>query len=159
MSGYRKTATLGAAALLVSAAVGLTGCRARKDPVQALLDDLVAAAEAKNADGIRERLADDFRGQGGINRAEAVSTIRRYLAGYEKVQIEVYDVAIQRGDGSADMTFRVEFSGHARSIGGLDGLLPPGASYRFDLHVVDQGGTWKVERAAWESVAPPDAGR
>jgi hypothetical protein len=148
-----------AAALLVSAIVGLLGCGARKDPVQALVDDLEAAAEDKSADGIRERLADDFRGQGGINRAEAVSTIRRYLAGYEKVQIEVYDVKVQRGDGSADVTFRVEFSGHPLSIGGLAGLLPPGAAYRFDLHVVDQGGTWKVQRAAWESVAPPEPGR
>ena len=159
MSGSRMIATLLAAALVSSAVAGLTGCGARKDPVQALVDDLEAAAEHKSADGIRERLADDFRGEGGIDRAEAVSTIRRYLAGYEKVDLEVYDVAIQRAEGSADVTFRVEFSGRAVKIGGLDGLLPPGAAYRFDLHVVEQPGGWKVQRAAWEAVAPPDTGR
>jgi hypothetical protein len=158
MSGFRVTATVVAAALVASAA-GVTGCGARKDPVQALVDDLEAAAEDKSADGIRERLADDFRGQGGIDRAEAVSMIRRYLAGYEKVDLEVYDLSVQRGDGSADVTFRVEFSGHPLSIGGLGGLLPPGAAYRFDLHVAERAGAWKVERAAWEAVAPPDAGR
>ena len=142
-------------ALLAATFVALTACGAKKDPVQALMDDLEAAVEERNADAIRERLAEDFRGQGGVNRAEAVSMIRRYLAGYEKVDVEVYDLQVQRGDGSADATFRVEFSGHARSIGGLDGLLPPGAAYRFDLHVVEQAGAWKVQRAGWEALATP----
>ena len=159
MSGSPMAAPLLAAALVASTVAGLTGCGARKDPVQALVDDLEAAAEDRSADGIRERLADDFRGQGGIDRAEAVSMIRRYLAGYEKVDLEVYDVSVQRAEGSADVKLRVEFSGRAVKIGGLDGLLPPGAAYRFDLHVVEQPGGWKVQRAAWEAVAPPDTGR
>jgi hypothetical protein len=154
-----KKAWVVSAALLVACATG-TGCGAKKDPVQALLDDLEHAAEHKDADGIRERLADDFRGQGGIDRAEAVATIRRYLAGYETVELEVYDVAIQRGEaGGADATFRVEFAGHPLSIGGLAGLLPPGASYRFDLHLAEGARGWKVERAGWEALAPPDPGR
>ena len=85
--------------------------------------------------------------------------IRRYLAGYEKVEVEVYDLEVQRGDGSADVKFRIEFSGHALSFGGLDGLLPPGAAYRFELHVVEQAGAYKVQRAAWDAVAPPAEGR
>ena len=136
----------------------VVGCRGTKDPVQALIDDLVAAAEDKSAERIGERLAGDFRGQNGMGRADAVATIRRYLAGYEKVDLEVYDVSIQRSDGAADVSFRAEFSGSALSIGGLSGLLPPEALYRFDLHVVEQGGVWKVQRAAWEEVAPPSDG-
>ena len=119
----------------------------------------MAAAEDKSAERIRERLADDFRGQNGIGRADAVAAIRRYLAGYEKVDLDVYDVSIQRADGAAEVSFRVEFSGRALSIGGLGGLLPPEALYRFDLRVVDLGGTWKVRNAAWEEVAPPSDGR
>jgi hypothetical protein len=153
MSLWRTTSAL------LTALVFLGGCGSRKDPVQALVDDLEAAVEARNADGVRERLADDFRGQGGINRAEAVSMIRRYLAGYEKVEVEVYDLDVQRGEGSADVKFRIEFSGHALSFGGLAGLLPPGAAYRFDLHVVEQAGGYKVQRAAWDAVAPPAEGR
>jgi hypothetical protein len=159
MSGSRMTATVVTTALLASTVVGLIGCGARKDPVQALVDNLEAAAEDKNADGIRERLADDFRGQGGIDRAESVSMIRRYLAGYETVELEIYDFSVQRGAGSADVKFGVDFSGHPLNIGGLAGLLPPDAAYRFDLHVVEQAGAWKVQRAAWEAIAPPDAGR
>jgi hypothetical protein len=139
------------------ALVALAGCGARKDPVLALVDDLEAAAEDKSADGIRDRLADGFRGQDRQNRAETYATLRRYFAAYETIELEVYDVSVQRSDGAADVRFRVLFSGHARSIGGLDGFLPPGAAYRFDLHVIDQGGTWKVDRAAWETDAPPPA--
>jgi hypothetical protein len=136
-----------------------SACGGKKDPVPALIDDLVDAAEHKSAERIGQRLADDFRGQNGMGRADAVATIRRYLAGYEKVDLEVYDVSIQRADGAADVSFRAEFSGRALSIGGLGGLLPPEAMYRFDLHVVDAGGTWKVQTAAWEEVAPPSGGR
>ena len=42
--------------------------------------------------------------------------IRRYLAGYEKVDLEVYDVSVQRAEGSADVKLRVEFSGRAVKI-------------------------------------------
>ena len=153
---------LSATARAISASLALTtvlAACAKKDPVRALVDDLEEAAEHKDADGVRELLTDDFRGEGGIDRAEAVSTIRRYLAGYEKVDLEVYDVSVQRGDDSADVLFRVEFSGHPLSIGGLAGLLPPGASYRFDLHLVEQPKGFKVQHAAWEAVSPPDAGR
>ena len=153
-----STTALALSASLAAAAV-FAGCGAKKDAVQALVDDLEDAAEDKNAEGIGQRLADDFRGQGGVNRAEAVSMIRRYLAGYEKVDLEVYDLSVQRGEGSADVQFRVEFSGHPLSIGGFAGLLPPGASYRFDLHLVEQPSGFKVQRAGWEAVAPPDAGR
>jgi len=149
----RTTLALAAAVLAV-----LSGCRSAKDPILALVDDLEAAAEDRKAEGIRDRLAEGFRGQGGINRAEAYAMLRRYFAAYETIDLQVYDVSVERSDGAADVRFRVEFSGHARSIGGLDGLLPPGAAYRFDLHVVEQGGAWKVDRADWETVAQPGPG-
>jgi hypothetical protein len=57
------------------------------------------------------------------------------------------------------VTFKADFSGKALSVGGLGGLLPPGAAYRFDLHVVDQNGTWRVQRASWEEIALPAEGR
>lgn len=153
-----RLSTARALAVPLAAAIAL-GCGGRKDPVQSLIDDLVEAAEDKSAERIGERLADDFRGQNGMGRADAVAAIRRYLAGYETVDLEVYDVSIQRADGAAEVSFRAEFSGRALSIGGLGGLLPPEALYRFDLRVADLGGTWKVRNAAWEEVAPPSNGR
>ena len=51
----------------------------------------------------------------------------------------------------------VEFAGRARQLGGLRGLLPPAAVYRFDLNVANEDGVWRVQEASWEMVQP-DAG-
>lgn len=154
MRALRRHHRVVAPALLLASLLGAFAC-SEKDPVQALIDDLEEAAEDKSAERIGERLTDDFRGQNGMGRADAVATIRRYLAGYETVDLEVYDVKVRRADGSADVSFAAEFSGRALSIGGLGGLLPPEALYRFDLHAVDRGGAWKVQSAAWEEATPP----
>lgn len=154
----RLSATARVLSASLAVAAVLAGC-AKKDPVQALVDDLEEAAEDRNADRFRDLLTDDFKGQGGISRAEAAAQLRRYFAAYEKVALEVYDLSVQRAEGSADASFRVEFSGEPLKIGGLGGLLPPGAAYRFDLHVVEQPGSWKVQLATWESVPLPEPGR
>jgi hypothetical protein len=145
-----------AALALVAIALAAAGCGPKKDPIQALVDGLEEAVDHRDVDGVRDRVSEDFRGQGGITRAEALSMLRRYFAAYESVDAEVYDLEVQRGQGAADVKFLAEFSGKGQSFGGLNGLLPPGAAYRFDLHVVDQSGTWRVQRAAWEAVAPPE---
>jgi hypothetical protein len=154
----RLSATARVLSASLAVAAVLAGC-AKKDPMQALVDDLEEAAEDRNADRFRDLLTDDFKGQGGISRAEAAAQLRRYFAAYEKVALEVYDLSVQRAEGSADASFRVEFSGEPLKIGGLGGLLPPGAAYRFDLHVVEQPGSWKVQLATWESVPLPEPGR
>jgi len=142
-------------ALLAAALVAAAACGPKKDPVQALVDDLEKAVDAKDVDGVRDRVTADFRGQGSISRAEALSMLGRYFLAYEKVDAEVYDLDIQRSGGSADVKFRAEFSGKGQSFGGLDGLMPPGAAFTFQLHAVDQAGTWRVDRAAWEEVSAP----
>ena len=38
------------------------------------------------------------------------------------------------------------------AIGGLDGLLPPEAVYRFDLDTAEEDGTWRVRSTRWEQV-------
>ena len=147
------------AVLAMAALMATAACGPKKDPIQVLVDDLEKAVDDRDVDGVRDRVTEDFRGQGGITRAEALSMLGRYFLAYEKVDAEVYDLEIQRGQGSADVKFRAEFSGKGQSFGGLDGLLPPGAAYRFQLHVVEQGGSWKVQRAAWEAEALPEPGR
>src|SRR5688500_6736065 len=91
-------------AALAATIVVLAGC-SRKDPVLALLDDLEDAVEDKSAEEVRDLVAADFRGQGGIDRAEAIALLRGYLAAYEKVEVDVYDVSVQRANGAADVKF------------------------------------------------------
>ena len=92
---------------------------------------------------------------GNPRRAQARSTLHRYFAGYEAISVDYYDVQVERSEAAATVSLIAEFSGDARRIGGLSGLLPPGAVYRFDLELVEEAGEWWVASARWEALAPP----
>jgi hypothetical protein len=116
---------------------------------------LRAAPEDRDAQAIADRLADDFKGNGSVDKAEAAATLRRYFAAYESVHLVVYDVAVtRRTDTEADLGFRAEFTGAARRIGGLDGFLPPSAIERFDLRPHAPWPDWKVAAADWRPIEP-----
>ncbi len=135
-------------------AVGLACSGTPDDPVEELRIALEAAAEARDAERFGERLSDEFRGPREEPRAEALATLRRYFAAYESVDLEVYGVEVDRDETHAEVRCVVEFSGRGRQLGGLAGLLPPTAVYRFDLVVAEEGGVWRVQRAAWEPAVP-----
>lgn len=140
---------------LAVVALALSGCRSAPDPVLALVDSLRTAAEDRDAQKVADRLSDDFKGNGTVDKAEAAATLRRYFAAYESVHLVVYDVAVpRRTDGEADVSFRVEFKGSARRIGGLDGFLPPSAVEGFDLRLARRGSDWKVIAAEWRPIEP-----
>ena len=147
----RLTGALALSALLL----GEAACREARDPVLDLVDSLRQSAEDRDAQSIADRLADDFKGSAGADKAEATATLRRYFAGYESVHLAVYDVVVRgRTENEAEVSFRAEFSGSARRIGGLDGFLPPSAVERFDLRLVRSGTEWKVASAEWKPVEP-----
>jgi hypothetical protein len=132
------------------------GCsRAPADPVEALLAELEAAAEARDAERFVERLAPAFQGGPRLDRLETLAQLERYFAAYESVAIEVYGVESERKGGAARVRCVVEFSGAARRAFGLEGLLPPSAVYRFDLDVAEAQGTWHVRGATWEPAEAP----
>jgi hypothetical protein len=136
---------------------GALGCsRAPADPVEALLAELEAAAETRDAERFAGRLAPGFRGAHGLGRADAVVQLKRYFAAYESVSIDVYGVEADREGPAARVLCVVEFSGRARTAFGLEGLLPPSAVYRFDLDVADEGGAWRVRGATWEAAELPE---
>jgi hypothetical protein len=140
---------------LVVIALALAACRSQPDPVLALVEALRAGAEDRDAAAIADRLADDFKGNGSVDKAEATATLRRYFAAYESVHLVVYDVTVtRRTDTEADLGFRAEFNGAARRIGGLDGFLPPSAAFRFDLRLTRRGSDWKVAAAEWRPIEP-----
>ena len=140
---------------LVVIALTLGACRSQPDPVLALVEALRAGAEDRDAQAIADRLADDFKGNGSVDKAEATATLRRYFAAYESVHLLVYDVTVtRRTDTEADLGFRAEFNGAARRIGGLDGFLPPSAAFRFDLRLTRRGPDWKAAAAEWRPVDP-----
>lgn len=145
---------------LLLAALALPACsRTPADPVDALLAELQAAAEARDAHRFGERLSPDFRGALALGRPEAIAQLGRYFGAYESVALQVYGVEAERDGATARVRCVVELSGQARKTFGLEGLLPPSAVYRFDLDVADEGGTWRVREATWERAEPAAAGR
>lgn len=140
-------------ALVLALAFG--GCRSQPDPVLALVESLRTAAEDRDAQAIADRLSEDFKGSGTVDRAEAAATLRRYFAAYESVHLAVYEVAVaRRTDTEAEVSFRAEFTGSARRVGGLDGFLPPSAVELFSLRLARRGPDWKVTAAEWRPLEP-----
>ena len=159
MPGTRRARAVTIAAGLAGMVAAGSCARAERDPAQALVDELAEAAEDRDAGRIVERLADDFSGPGGLTRADAAASLRRYFAGYETIDVEVYDVEARPADGMTTVRTRIGFKGEANRAFGLEGLLPPSAVYRFDLDVGERDGVWRVVRAAWERVTPPGGDR
>ncbi len=147
-----------AAATLLALALVPACSRKPADPVAALLAELEAAAEKRDAERFGERLSTGFRSADGLGRAEAIAQLRRYFAAYDSVALTVYGVETEREGASARVRCVVEFSGKARQAFGLGGLLPPSAVYRFELEAGDEGGVWRVRGATW-TPAEPEEGR
>jgi hypothetical protein len=138
---------------MVIAGLALSACGAPPaDPIERLIHDVTKAVEERDAAAVGERIAEDFQGQGGMTRADAIATIRRYLAAYEKVGAQVFDV--QRADDT-HLRFRVDFTGKPKDIGGLAGLLPSAAVYEFEVELAGEGQSLKVRRGTWRSWQPP----
>jgi hypothetical protein len=121
------------------------------DPVERLIHDVSAAVEDRDAKAVGERMAEDFRGPNAMTRADAVATIGSYLAAYQKVGVQVFDV--QRPD-EAHLRFRVNFTGKAKDVGGLAGLVPSSAVYEFEVELVGAGDALKVRQGSWREWHP-----
>jgi hypothetical protein len=136
---------------VVAAALVAAACGSKKDPARRTIDEIVAAAEARDAGAIVERLAPDFQAGDGSGRADAEAILRRYLAAYESLAVRISDLTIEQAAGAARARFRAELSGKPRSVGGLDGFLPRSSTYRFDLRLApaSEGGRWIVTWASW----------
>jgi hypothetical protein len=123
--------------------------RPPRDPVQAVVEGAVKAAEKRDADAVVAFLAPAFRDAGGGDRDEVAATVRRYLAGYEGLSLKVSNLVIERGPGSAQARFTMAMSGTPRAVAGLEGWLPRTSRWRFDLRLEPGDRGWKITHAAW----------
>ncbi len=137
----------------LSLAWGTGGC-SKKDPIQTLLAEIETAAEHRDAQGVVDRLAPEFVGLGQMDRSEALIQLRRTFVAYEKVNLTLYDVRVERKPGASEarVRFQVDFDGRPLKIGALSGFLPPSAVYRFDLDVRAGDHGWLIARATWEDM-------
>ncbi|MGZ5427041.1 MAG: hypothetical protein ACXWE1_07505 [Thermoanaerobaculia bacterium] len=130
--------------------------RARRDPVMACLTGAVAAAEARDADGVMRHVAEGFRDAEGGGRVDAAALVSRTLTAYESLSLTLSGVAIERGPAAAQAKFRVRMSGKPRTVGGLDGLLPRSSHWSFDVRLEAGTGEWKIAWASWTRLEDRD---
>jgi hypothetical protein len=136
------------AALAFAAACGRGG-----DPSAEVIRGLQRAANRRDAGGITAALAPGFRGSGGATRQDVDAELRRLFAGYASVDVAVGELAIERFPGFDLARFRATFRGSARKLGGLEGILPASASWRFELRLARDGDRRTVTQATWEEIA------
>ncbi len=136
-------------------------CRkAPSDPVQALVERAVAAAEERDVEALEACLDPAFRGAGRLDKAASLNEARRWFFTYQSLDLELADLLIERpAEGRARASFRVVLSGRPKEIAGLADVLPRSAVYAFEVEMArDADGQWRFTSAAWrdaEGEAPP----
>lgn len=137
-------------ARLAAVALFLAGCsRAPRDPVLDCLQGAVAAAEARDAEGVLARVSANFRDAEGGGKPDAAALVKRHLAAYESLSLVLSDVAIERGPAAAQAKFKVRMSGKPRAVGGLDAILPRSSRWSFDARLEAGPNGWTVVSASW----------
>lgn len=120
-----------------------------EDPVRHTISAVTDAAEDRDAAEVMKYLSADFTGGNG-GRAEAEAALKQYFFGYRTIDITVTDLQTDQSASSGAATFRVNFIGVPKTIGGLDQILPRSAVYRFDTQLSKRDGKWQITSAQWQ---------
>ena len=123
----------------------MAACTAEKDPIIGAVERVVEAAEARDAEEVVSFLSSGYPG-----REEVERELRRYLFGYDNVDVAVREFQSQTNPDGGWATFRVDFTGTPKKAAGLDQFLPRTATYRFALDFVMESGRMKIAKAQWE---------
>ncbi len=121
----------------------LVACK-EKDPVVATIDHVTEAAEDRDAEEVMKYVASNY-----ADRAEVQDLLRRYFFAYRTIDVSVQQLESNHSTDSGAATFRVDFLGVPKEIGGLDQIMPRTAVYRFDVDFVVENGQWKISAAEW----------
>jgi hypothetical protein len=113
-------------------------------------------AEAKNLDGLMERLSPDYSDFEGRDWAQARELIRGYLEERIGIVIHVLETEAQIDPpGRARVRAEAALSSGAAEV--FRKLFSSfGALYRFDLEMRKSGEEWKVFFGRWRSVSPDE---
>lgn len=132
-------------ALLAFAAL-LAGCN-RTPPEEALrarVAALEAAVDARDAGALRDFLADDFIGPGGMDEAGARRLAQGMFLRYRDVGTRLGPLAVELQDRHATVRF------DAVVTGGAGALLPQsGQVYDITTAWRLEGGEWRLVSAEW----------
>ncbi len=135
---------------LVVSALALLGCGQPDDP-QAALDATVQrlqdALEAKDTDAVLDLLDAKFRAQDDLDREWARKTMALMFLRYQQVKV-IAVTRRSRVDAAGGQTGRTEAQ---VLVTGAQGLIPERAApYAVQLEWWREGGDWKLRDLRWE---------
>jgi ketosteroid isomerase-like protein len=136
-------------AVIIMAALPFS-CRERttQEEIAAVLDDMAARVENKDADGLVAHLADDYRDGEGRDRSDTKTLAEGYFSRFRGIKIRLLSSRITVGaDGSAEAQADVSFfSGVASALRKAVGFS--GENYRVTCSFRKQD-AWKMTEASW----------
>jgi ketosteroid isomerase-like protein len=140
------------AAILAIACLSAS-CRARsdKDAVAAVLDDMAARVEDRDAAGLVAHLAEDYADFEGRDRIATQTMAEEYFRRYRGIKTKVLSSRIAMaaaGKATAEMDVSL-YSGVAAALRKAVGFS--GENYRVSC-VLRKEGRWRVSEARWEFI-------
>jgi hypothetical protein len=148
-----RSARLVALALALLGAAPPFSCRARTDReiIAAVIDEMAARMEKKDAPGLVAHLAGDYRDFEGRDRARTQAMAEEYFSRYRGIRIKVLSSRIAMGEaGTATAEIEVSlYSGLASALRKAVGFS--GENYRVSC-VFRREREWRVREASWEYV-------
>jgi hypothetical protein len=125
----------------------LAGCSRPADE-QALRDTIAAmqaAAQARDAGALTEHLADNFAGEGGLDKERLRRLLLVQFMRNQRVGVTLGPISTRIEGQRAEAEFTALLTGFQ------EGLLPARADgYRIVTGWRVEDGRWRLERAAWE---------
>lgn len=113
--------------------------------IRALIGRAEQAAEARDAEALRELLTENYRDASGRNAAETERLLQLYFFRNRQVRL-LLDIE------SIELVYR-DFA-RVQLVAGMagddGGLLPRAGAWRFALELTRDAGEWRVSRAEWQ---------
>lgn len=124
--------------------------------IRALLSDAEAAAEAKDAGALKERMSDRYADDRGQDRQAVMGLVTFYFMRHQTIhlltRVDTIEIA---DDGSARAGVFVAMAG--TPILGVDDLARLRADlYRFEFALAEEDGDWRVTSADWRRAESGD---
>lgn len=153
----RRILAWAAAAALATAVFSAPSCGQPSDEaaIRGLLREAVVRAEKRDAGGLMELFAPDYRDFEGRDPEGTRRLVKDYFDHYRGIVIHLLGTRVGQvdPDGSASVEFEVSLSHGAAEV--LRKLIRyAGEYYHFRVDLRRTGpGTWRFTSAAWESVS------
>ncbi len=135
--------------------VALTGCEKPltvEQRVIAAIRDMEASIEAGERRNFMAHFAEDFTGQGGMNRDQARALVVFQLNRYKNLQAQLFPIrVVERDENTATAGFR------ALVTGGPGWIPENGQLFDFDTRWVLVDDEWLLQSATWTPVRLEEA--